>query len=126
MRKLVYLSFILIFMTMFFMGCTGGITTPGTTTGGTVTASSARITSFKVVEFSPGEKVKLVWEVEGTYDKVKLARRDIDGTYQTILDETRGSGSYEDTSLEEKKVYIYKLEVYSSDSIQDTKRYIQG
>ena len=125
MKRLVYFYLILILsgMAILSMGCAGGITTPDTG-GGTPTASSASITSFKVSEFSPGEKVKLTWEIEGTYDKVKLLRRDTDGTYQTVLDTSNNPGSYEDTSLEGKKVYIYKLEIYSSDSIQDTKRYI--
>ena len=123
MRKLAYLSLMLILIVIFSMGCVGGITTSGAG-GGTVTASSARITSFKVSEFSPGEKIKLAWGIEGTYDKVKLSRREKDGTYQTVLNETRDPGSYEDTSLDGEKVYIYKLEVYSSNSIQDTKRYI--
>ncbi len=121
MKKLALLVFVLTLLVV-FVGCTSGITTPGT--GGSVSQSSAKIVSFTVSDYTPGEKIKLSWNIDGTYDEVKLLKREVNGIYESLLDAQENPGEYEDTNIEDKKVYFYKLEVLSGDSIQDVKRYI--
>ncbi len=107
-------------LSLVLVGCES-ITTPGTV-GGTVT-SSAYITTFKVDTFTPGESIKLIWNINGTYDNVKLSKREIEGAYTTLLDTEEDPGAYEDTTLNPKNIYLYKLDVYSNGELQDTKRY---
>jgi len=124
MKKLALLVFVLTLLVV-FVGCTSGITTPGTGTGtGGGNQSSAKIKAFTVSKYTPGEKVKLSWDIDGTYDEVKLSKREVNRTYESLLDTEENPGEYEDINIEDKKVYLYKLEVLSGGSIQDVKRYI--